>query len=266
MKIKRIALVGGSGFVGRHLTRHLQNHGYACRVITRHPHRHRDLASFCEVVAADPYDHDSLVGVLRDCDAVINLAGILNSDRKMRTFRRVHVELVENIVASCRTADDSFLNRFATLLKIPGPLPLACPNAKLSPVFIDDVVEAFARALEDPATFARHYELCGPKVYTLKELVQLIAEELGRNKLIVPLPDWASRLQANVLQYVPGKPFTPDNYLSLQTDSVCHENGFEQLGIQPTSLYNAGRRILANDEKNHRLDRLRRDSGRQFPN
>ena len=316
MKIKRIALVGGSGFVGRHLTRHLQNRGYACRVITRHPHRHRDLASFCQVVAADPYNHDSLTSVLRGCDAVINLAGILNADRKMRTFRRVHVELVENIVASCRTAgvrrllhmsalnadqsrgsssylrskgegenrahtlgkagiavtsfrpsvifgaDDSFLNRFATLLKIPGPLPLACPNAKLSPVFIDDVVEAFTRALEDPATFSKHYELCGPTVYTLRELVQFIAEELGYNKLIIPLPDWASRLQANVLQYVPGKPFTPDNYLSLQTDSVCRENGFEQLGIQPTSLYNAGRRILARDEKNHRLDRLRRDSGR----
>ncbi|MCB1774631.1 MAG: NAD(P)H-binding protein, partial [Gammaproteobacteria bacterium] len=104
MKIKRIALVGGSGFVGRHLTRHLQNRGYTCRVITRHPHRHRDLASFCEVVAADPYDHESLAGVLRGCDAVVNLAGILNADQKTRTFRRVHVELVENIVASCRTA------------------------------------------------------------------------------------------------------------------------------------------------------------------
>ncbi|MCB1775719.1 MAG: complex I NDUFA9 subunit family protein, partial [Gammaproteobacteria bacterium] len=159
-------------------------------------------------------------------------------------------------------ADDSFLNRFATLLKIPGPLPLACPDAKLSPVFIDDVVEAFTRALEDPATFSKHYELCGPTVYTLKELVQFIADELGYNKLIVPLPDWASRMQAKVLQYVPGKPFTPDNYLSLQTDSVCRENGFAQLGIQPTSLYNAGRRILTRDEKNHRLDRLRRDSGR----
>jgi NADH dehydrogenase len=317
MKIQRVALVGGSGFVGGHMTRHLHNRGFDCLVITRYPHRHRDLASISDVVGADPYDHDSLAGALRGCDAVINLAGILNADRRQNTFRRVHVELVENIVAACRTAkvgrllhmsalnadqsrgsssylrskgegenrahvlgkagiavtsfrpsvifgrDDSFLNRFATLLKIPGPLPLACPDARLSPVFVGDVVEAFTRSLNDTRTFAKRYDLCGPQAFTLAELVRFIAEETGQpRKIILPLPDWASRLQAKVLQYAPGKPFTPDNYLSLQTDSVCSENGLEPLGITPTSLYNAGRRILVRDSKSYRLDRLRRDSGR----
>jgi NADH dehydrogenase len=316
MKIERIALIGGTGFVGRHLTRHLCNQGYACRVVTRHPHRHAALASISSVIKADPYDPESLSGVLRDCDAVINLAGILNADRKQRTFRRVHVELVENIVAACRTAgvrrllhmsalnadqsrgsssylrskgegenrahllgkagiavtsfrpsvifgpDDSFLNRFASLMRIPGPLPLACPQAQLSPVFIDDVVAAFTVALDNPDTFGKHYELCGPQVFTLAQLVQFIAEHTGRRKLVIPLPDWASRMQAGILQYVPGKPFTPDNYLSLQTPNICREDGFGQLGITPTSLHNAGIRILEKDEKNHRLNRLRQASGR----
>lgn len=316
MKIERIALIGGTGFVGRHLTRHLCNQGYTCRLITRHPHRQAALGSISSVIQADPYDLESLTAALRDCDAVINLAGILNADKKQRTFRRVHVELVENIVAACRAAgvgrllhmsalnadqsrgsssylrskgegenrahllgkagiavtsfrpsvifghDDSFLNRFASLMRIPGPLPLACPDAQLSPVYIDDVVAAFAAALENPDTFGKHYELCGPQVFTLAQLVRFIAEHTGRRKLVIPLPDWASRIQASVLQYVPGKPFTPDNYLSLQTPNVCSENGFEQLGITPTSLHNAGVRILGKDEKNHRLNRLRQASGR----
>lgn len=316
MKTHRIALVGGSGFVGRHLVRHLTNLGHRCRVVTRHPHRHRDIAAFAEVVQADPYDHDAAAAAFSGMDTVINLVGILNSDRGRNSFRRVHVELVENVVAACRTAgvcrllhmsalnadqsrgsssylrskgegenrahtlgqpfmavtsfrpsvifgaDDSFLNRFSALLGIPGPLPLACPDARLAPVYIDDVVRAFAAALDDPQTYGRRYDLCGPRVYTLIELVRFIADETGRRKLILALPDWASRAQAAVLQYVPGRPFTPDNYLSLKTDSVCSENGLAAFGITPTSLANAGRRFLAQDHKSGRLARLRRDSGR----
>ncbi len=285
MNIKRIALIGGSGFVGRHLTRHLRNRGYQCRVITRYPHRHRDLRTVAEVVRANPYDLTDLTAALHGCDAAVHLVGILNADGKQRSFRRVHVEMVENVVASCHAArikrllhmsalnadqgsggseylrskgegenrahtlgkpgiavtsfrpsvifgpDDSFLNRFATLLQIPGPLPLACPDAQLAPVYIDDVVAAFANALEQRDTFGRHYELCGPRVYTLEQLVRFVAFHSGRYKSIIRLPDWASRLQAKVLQYAPGKPFTPDNYLSLQTPSICHEEGLAALGI-----------------------------------
>jgi len=162
---------------------------------------------------------------------------------------------------------DSFFNRFAGLLKsAPGVFPLACPHSRFQPVYVGDVAEAFVRALNDRTAWDRHYDLCGPEVYTLHELVEYTAGVIGKKVRVVGLGDFLSRVQGRVLQHAPGKPFSYDNYLSLQTDSVCHENGFEQLGIQPTSLYNAGRRILANDEKNHRLDRLRRDSGRQFPN
>jgi len=315
MKIQRIALIGGSGFVGRHIARRLRNRGYRCRVITRHAHRHLDLKTTAELVEADPFDKDQLTAALGSCDAAIHLVGILNDGGK-GSFRRLHVELVENVVTSCHDAkvvrllhmsalnadqasgsslylrskgegenrahtlgrpglavtsfrpsvifgpDDSFLNRFATLLRIPGPLPLACPDARLSPVYVGDVATAFANALEDRRTFGRHYELCGPETYTLEQLVRFIAEHTGRHKLIVGLPDWASRLQASVLQFAPGKPFTPDNYQSLQTPSVCQEDGLAALGITPTSLQNAGVRFLSGTDKNQLRNARRRLSQR----
>ena len=316
MNIQRIALIGGSGFVGRHLTRKLRNRGYQCRVVTRHAHRHAELRTVAEVIEADPFDRTQLAAALEGCDAVVHLVGILNSDGKNRSFRRMHVELVENVVSACHAAkvvrllhmsalnadqssgsslylrskgegenrahtlgkpgiavtsfrpsvifgpDDSFLNRFAALLRIPGPLPLACPDAKLSPVYVGDVAAAFANALENPATFDQHYELCGPKTYSLEELVRFIAYHTGRYKSIIRLSDRASRLQASILQYLPGKPFTPDNYLSLRMPSVCREDGLAALGVEAVSLESAGARILSRDDKNRRRNQLRRLSQR----
>jgi NADH dehydrogenase len=123
-------------------------------------------------------------------------------------------------------------------------------------------VAAFGNAMEDRATHGRHYELCGPRVYTLKALVTFVAKQTGQRKWIIGLPDWASRLQASVLQFVPGKPFTPDNYRSLQTPSTCRDDGLAALGITRTSLETAGSRSLLHDGRLRRLDRFRRHSGR----
>ena len=65
MKINRIALIGGTGFVGRHLTRHLRNRGYQCRVITRHAHRHSELRTVAQVVEADIFDRQQLTASLQ---------------------------------------------------------------------------------------------------------------------------------------------------------------------------------------------------------
>ena len=104
MKIQRVALIGGSGFVGRHITQRLRSRGFQCRVITRHPQRHRELRTIAEVVGANPFDRDQLVAALHGCDAAVHLIGILNSNGKKRSFRRMHVELVENVVAACHEA------------------------------------------------------------------------------------------------------------------------------------------------------------------
>ena len=117
---------------------------------------------------------------------------------------------------------DSFTRRFANLLRrIPVAFPLACPDSRLQPAYIDDIAACFASAVKIPGTFGQKYDLCGPRSYTLHEIVQLIADTTGVNRHIIELSDGQSRLQATVMQWLPGKPFTPDNYKSLQVDSVC---------------------------------------------
>ncbi|MFQ5995550.1 MAG: complex I NDUFA9 subunit family protein [Acidiferrobacterales bacterium] len=132
---------------------------------------------------------------------------------------------------------DSFINRFATLLRLsPLVFPLACPTSRFQPVFVDDVVSAFVHALHDHDTFGQRYDLCGPNVYTLKTLVAYTAGLLGLRRRIIELNDTMSKMQATCMQFVPGKPFSLDNYRSLQVASIC-DKGFPPIfGIEPTTL------------------------------
>jgi uncharacterized protein YbjT (DUF2867 family) len=152
---------------------------------------------------------------------------------------------------------DSFLNRFAGLLRISPVLPLACPNARFAPVYVGDVVERFMDALEDRFTFGERYDLCGPRIYSLMELVRYTARTIGVRRLIIGLPEWASKLQATVFEYVPGKPFSLDNYRSLQRDSVCPGGG-----TCPTTLESVAPSYLGRNDRNARMQRLRSTAGR----
>ena len=129
---------------------------------------------------------------------------------------------------------DSFTNRFAQLLRqVPLAFPLACAHSRLQPVYIEDVVSAFVGALDRHATFGQRYDLCGPKAYTLEEIVAYLARVLGLKRRIVPLGNGLSRLQAALLQFAPGKPFTPDNYRSLQVASTCDRPFPAIFGVTP---------------------------------
>ena len=132
---------------------------------------------------------------------------------------------------------DSFLNRFAGLLRLtPGVFPLACPQARFQPVYVEDVVRAFVESLDNHKTFGQRYDLCGPKVYTLREIVEYVARLIGKRVCIIGLNDALSYLQAATLEFVPGKPFSLDNYRSLKVDSVCEKGFPEVFGITPASL------------------------------
>lgn len=132
---------------------------------------------------------------------------------------------------------DGFLNRFAGLLRLtPGVFPLACPGTRFQPVYVEDVVRAFTESLDNHKTFGQRYDLCGPQVYSLREIVEYAAKLIGKRVCVIGLPDGLSYLQAATLEFMPGKPFSLDNYRSLQVDSVC-EKGFPKVfGIIPTSL------------------------------
>lgn len=160
-------------------------------------------------------------------------------------------------------AGDRFVNRFAGLLqRIPVGLPLARPQARLAPAWVDDVVAALLRALEDDATAGECFQLCGPEQYTLIELVRLVRDELGLHRVIVGLPDPLARLQALVCDFVPGKPFSTDNYRSLSVDSVCSSNGFARLGIRPQSLRTLLPQLIGTLRPGLRRQRYRARAGR----
>jgi uncharacterized protein YbjT (DUF2867 family) len=132
---------------------------------------------------------------------------------------------------------DSLTNRFAGLLRISaGFLPLTRVHARFAPVSVFDVVEAFVRVLEAPTGGANTYELCGPEVMTLAEIVRLTAKVAHLPCHIVPLSDALGRVQGALLGLLPGTPFSLDNFRSLTRDSLCRQNGLRALGITPRPM------------------------------
>lgn len=131
---------------------------------------------------------------------------------------------------------DSFFNRFANLLRFVPVLPLACPNAKMQPVWVGDVVAAIALCLDHRSTIGKTLELVGPEILTLYQLVNKTARYKGWNRRVIALPNGVSRLQALLMDFVPGKPFSSDNYRSLQLDSVSRHNALLDLGIHPARI------------------------------
>lgn len=156
---------------------------------------------------------------------------------------------------------DSLTNRFANLLrKSHGFLPLARPRARFAPIYVCDVVEAFLRAVHDRSTIGKTYELCGPDVMTLEELVRKTAAWAGLPCHILRLPDFVAATQGLVMGMLPGKPFSTDNYRSLKIDSVCKQDGCAALGLQPASMAAVLPGYLSNHSHQHLLDEYRRQS------
>ena len=158
---------------------------------------------------------------------------------------------------------DSFVTRFARLLRlVPLVFPLARAPARFAPVYVGDVVEAMLRSLPGGAASERSLELCGPDVMTLREIVAFTARTLRLRRWIFGLPDFLARIQGVVLGLVPGKPFSLDNFRSLTVDSVCRENGFAVLGIEPQSMPGIVRQYLGAKSSAGLLDDFRESARR----
>jgi NADH dehydrogenase len=159
-------------------------------------------------------------------------------------------------------ADGGLVSRFATLLRQMPVLPLARAPSKMAPTWAGDVAEAMARCIgDDKLGIDRSFELYGPDVLTLGEIVHMIRDTMGVRTPIMALPDGLGRLQAQVAQLLPGKPFSLDNFRSLRTDSVGKVDGYAALGITPQPLA-AWLPVLLNiPARQRRLD-LARSAGR----
>jgi NADH dehydrogenase len=158
--------------------------------------------------------------------------------------------------------EDSFLNRFATLVKWFPILPLASAGSRFQPVFVEDVARIFADSLDNLGTYGRIYDVCGPRVYTLRELVQFTATSTQKNRLIIDLPKPLSMLQATILEFMPGKPMTRDNLRSMQIDSVCECDFEAQFSFKPASLTAIAPTYLAGKTPRGRYYSFRYHAGR----
>lgn len=317
--MKNILLIGGSGFVGGYLAAELVARGYRVCIPTRHPARVRHLMVLptADVVAADVHDEATLLRLMADVDAVINLVGVLKGGQGQpygAGFARAHVELPRKIGRcaqqsgvrrllhmSALHADargpsgylrskaagesaafavappvavtvfrpsvifgqgDSFLNLFARLLRRVPILPLACPEARFQPIWVRDVVTVMAESLDRPESYGKAYDLGGPRVYTLRQLVTYAGEVSGHPRLIIGLPDSLSYLQALAMEFVPSGPMTRDNYYSMQVPSVCPEGTTLPFGLRPMALEVVAPGYLGDGRARAGNDAYREQAGR----
>jgi NADH dehydrogenase len=311
-----ILVIGGAGFIGRHVVNRLVDHGLNVTVPVRRRVRAGHLITLptIDVVEADVHDDATLDRLLAGRDAVINVVGILQGSRGTPygpEFARAHVELPRRIVGRCvalgvrrclhmsalgadshgpsmyqrskgdgeavvRTSsldwtifqpsvvfgpEDRFLNTFAALATIAPVLPIACAGARFQPIFVGDVADAFVNALDKPQTFHRTYELVGPRVYTLRELVQFATRAAGHPRPVIGLPAGLARAQAIMMELAPGEPMmSRDNLDSMRRDNIASTRPYTpppELGIELHSMEAEATAYLAGQGTRARLDIFR---------
>ena len=287
MIINDVLVLGGSGFVGRHVCNRLVERGYRVTVPTRDRERAKNALiplPTADVMTADVHDVHTLTRLVGGCDAVVNLVGVLHDGRRRASFREAHVELARKVVDACRQTgvrrllhmsalnaapdapseylrskgeaeklvresgldftifrpsvifgrEDHFLNLFAKLQKTLPVLFLAMPEARFQPVHVEDVARVYAESLTRLETFGLAFGLCGPRDYSLRELVRYTGELTGHRRPIVGLGPALSTVQAAFMELLPVKLMTRDNVRSMQVPSVC-ESEFP-FGIIPSAL------------------------------
>jgi uncharacterized protein YbjT (DUF2867 family) len=316
---RRVAVLGGTGFVGRSLCERLvragDGGGSIQVVVPTRRAMHANAVRFLpgvEVRVADVHDDTALLRVLAGCDAVVNLVAILHGS--LAEFDRVHVTLPQRLARTCRSVgvrrvvhvsalgiggkaggnepsnylrtkaageaalkaasldltllrpsvmfggDDRFLNLFAQLQAVFPVMPLAGADARFQPVWVEDVADAIVRCLDDPKTIGQTIECAGPEVFTLAELVRLAGRWSGHERPVLPLPMWIGRLQALVMELLPGPPLmSRDNLDSMKVPNVAGGKlpGLASLGIAPRALGAVAPGYLGRQDGRTKLDALR---------
>ncbi|MFN0316099.1 MAG: complex I NDUFA9 subunit family protein [Burkholderiales bacterium] len=154
-------------------------------------------------------------------------------------------------------AGDRFLGLFAKLAAAFPVIPLACAQTRFQPVYVEDVARVVAQCLAEPQTFGQTYDLCGPKVYTLRELVAYAAMQVGANPVIIGLPSALGWLQAAVMEHLPGRLITRDNLDSMKMDSVSNAPFPGIFGFSPTPLEAVAGQFLGGATSRARYDAFR---------
>jgi len=317
--MKKILILGGTGFVGTHVCEKLIKQQCSVTVATRRRDsaRHLQLLPLLEVAEVNVHDPAALAALVAGHDAVVNLVAILHGTEA--AFDRAHVQLPQKLVQACQSsgvrrivhvsalgaspssaslyqrskargeavllaskldvtllrpsvifgAEDKFLNTFAALQAVFPVIPLAASGARFQPVWVEDVASAVLRCLPDNHTIGQIFEACGPEVFTLKELVQWAGRcagvNGGRGRPILALPDALARLQAWLMELMPGDPvLSRDNLDAMKTDNVASGllPGLQTLGIHPATLAAIAPGYLGARNPRSGLTAMRQTAGR----
>ena len=291
--VHRVAILGGSGFIGRYIVKRLAERGDVLAVGARHAASAKFLKLKGDVgqvglLNITIEDEALLPAFLAGNDTVINCVGILRESGS-RTFERLHHTAPARLARLAREAgaerlihisaigadpratsayarskaageqavrdafptatilrpsivfgpEDQFFNRFAALAMISPALPLVGGGlTRFQPVYVGDVASAAVRSIDDPAGAGRTYELGGPKVYTFRQLIELLLEEIRRKRLLIDIPFGIASLQARLTAILPNAPLTVDQVEMLKRDNVVSSGALTlaTLGITPTAI------------------------------
>lgn len=218
----------------------------------------RKIVAACTAAGVNRFLHMSALGADRDAPSMY-LRSKADGEAAACTSAAVGVTIFRPAVVFGE--GDHFLNMFASLQKMLPVIPLGGADAKFQPVFVGDVATAYIHALENPRTIGHVYELAGPRVYTLRELVELAGEISGHPHPVVGLPPVLARVEAWFLEHAPGGPLmSRDNLDSMRVDNVARLPIAPELDITPTPLEAIVPSYLARDV--NRVD-LFRHKGRE---
>ena len=298
----KIILLGGTGFIGRHLCEKLIRAGHRVTVPTRKLENAREIQMLpgLQPVLCNVHDAAQLTQAAHGHDALINLVAILHGSEA--EFERVHVQLPEKIVAACKAAGvgrmvqmsslgaaldapsqylrskgrgeqmfaqsgldvsllrpsvvfgqgDKLLNVFAQLQQTFPLVPLAGCDAQFQPVWVEDVAQAVVNVMHteyyqnNSASRSIHagispktFEITGSDVLTLRQLFELAGRCVGASRPIVALPNALARLQAALMERMPGPTLVSrDNLDSMKSPNIASGKfpGLRELGIEPASI------------------------------
>jgi NADH dehydrogenase len=223
------------------------------RVHTRLPQR---LGAACRRAGVRRVVHVSALGVATDAPSKY----LRSKARGEAALRAAGLDLTILRPSVIFGERDRFLNLFAMLQAFLPVVPLASASARFQPVWVEDVATAIARCLDDATTIGMTIECAGPRVYTLRELVELAGRWSGARRPVFALPAPLGRMQAALLEFLPGRTMmSRDNVDSMKTANVASGKlpGLARLGIEPTPLEAIAPRYLGHVSGEARLEAWR---------
>ncbi len=237
-------------------------HGNAAAFDHVHAALPRKIAQACVAQGVPRLVHISALGVANDAPSMY-----LRSKAQGEAAFLAQPELQTTVLRPSVIfgADDQFLRVFAQLQALAPVMPLAGSGAQFQPVWVEDVAQAVVRCLAQPDTAGQVFECAGDTVYTLSDLVRLAGRYSGHERPQIPLPAFAGRLQALLMELLPGQPLmSRDNVASMQVPNVATGRlpGLRALGIVPAALEAVAPQYLGSQAGRGRLNRWRGMTGR----